>query len=104
MKLRMSFINSLPALPFGAFKLGAEMEMDTTVQCNQQELEVMAQAMGIPPQNLYVDLQARLMNPIMAAHVMQSMLNYVHTYQYNQAANLPVGMFSLPQLPPPGTR
>jgi hypothetical protein len=104
MKLRMQYINSLPALPFGSFKIGAEVEFDTSVQANQAELAVMAQALGVPAEHLFIDQANHIFNPFMVAHVIQGYLGYIHTYQYNEACKLPAAMFRLPQLPPPGQR
>lgn len=104
MKIRMQYVNSLPALPFGSFKLGAEVEFDTSLQANQAELAIMAQGIGVPQEQLYLDQQNQIFNPFVVAHVIQGYLGYIHTFQYNEACKLPTGMFRLPQLPPPGQR
>ena len=99
MKLKADLINSLPALPYGSFKIGCGIELDT--QIDSSFIDSLGQMFQVKPEQLWLDPHTKhVPNPASIQWLINQWIFYMHNEQYKLAAGLPGQVFSLPQLPP----
>ncbi len=95
MKLKLSYVNSLPALPYGAFKIGGEVEIDSELEADKLLLDQMKDRFKIPGQ-LYDSIG--ILNPFVAERCLRTFLSRVHELQWHQVSDMAPELFDIPQL------
>ena len=109
MILKLMYVNSLPALPFGAFKIGGELTINTEVDADKIYAEKIAERFELRkslycPDYEFKDPQTKepikseFLNPFVLERCMREFLKRNHELMWNQVQGMPVEMFDIEQL------